>query len=77
MCCDRTACHLSRFCAEKYHPFDEAVLDKYVVGDNYLPVWKVPSLSHYHNELKLGHRESLNAFLQSQGESQRLDSVTG
>ncbi|KAF0296186.1 Tubulin polyglutamylase TTLL7 [Amphibalanus amphitrite] len=37
------------------------------VGDEYLPIWKVPSLSRYHNELKLGHRESLNAFLRSQG----------
>ncbi|XP_037071965.1 probable tubulin polyglutamylase ttll-15 [Pollicipes pollicipes] len=58
---------LLRFCAEKYHPFDSAVLDKYVVGDNYLPVWKVPSLGRYHSQLQLGHRESLNAFLRSQG----------
>jgi len=58
---------LLRFCAEKYHPFDSAVLDKYVVGDDYLPVWKVPSLTRYHDTLKLGHRESLNAFLRSQG----------
>ncbi|KAF0296188.1 Tubulin polyglutamylase TTLL7 [Amphibalanus amphitrite] len=58
---------LLRFCAEEYHPFDASVINKYVVGDDYLPIWKVPSLSRYHNELKLGHRESLNAFLRSQG----------
>ena len=58
-----------RFCPEKYHPFDPSVLDKYVVGDNYLPVWKVPSLGRYHNELRLGHRESLNAHLRAQGET--------
>ena len=39
-----------------------------MVGDDYLPIWKVPSLGHYHNELKLGHRESLNAYLRSKGE---------
>lgn len=30
-----------RFCPQKYHPFDATILEKYVVNDNYLPVWKV------------------------------------
>ena len=34
---------LLRFCPTKYHPFDAADKDKYVVGDDYLPSWQVPS----------------------------------
>ena len=32
---------LLRFCPEKYHPFDAANRDKYVVHDDYRPTWKV------------------------------------
>lgn len=35
---------LFRFCPVKYYPFDPKNLDKYVVGDDYLPIWNVPSL---------------------------------
>ncbi|KAL3278856.1 hypothetical protein HHI36_016376 [Cryptolaemus montrouzieri] len=54
-----------RFCPVKYYPFDASNLDKYVVGDDYLPVWKVPSLEYYYNELGFGMKESLNAYLRS------------
>ncbi|XP_044761535.1 probable tubulin polyglutamylase ttll-15 [Coccinella septempunctata] len=56
-----------RFCPVKYYPFDAKNLDKYVVGDDYLPVWKVPSLEYYYNELGFGMKESLNSYLQSIG----------
>lgn len=58
---------LFRFCPLKYHPFDAKNLDKYVVGDDYLPVWKVPSLEYYYNELGFGMKGSLNAYLKSKG----------
>lgn len=32
---------LLRFCPVPYEPFDPQNLDKYVVGDDYLPIWKV------------------------------------
>ena len=58
-------CH--RFCPEKYHPFDENKVDKYVVGDDYLPLWKVPSLKHYYTDLGFGMKDSFNAYIVSQG----------
>ncbi|KAK6028557.1 Tubulin-tyrosine ligase family protein [Ostertagia ostertagi] len=36
---------LLRFCAEDYLPFDSSRLDKYVVGDDYTPIWEV-----FHNQ---------------------------
>ena len=35
---------LLRFCPEKYHPFDAANRDKYVVHDDYRPTWKVTKI---------------------------------
>ncbi|KAF7283992.1 hypothetical protein GWI33_022809 [Rhynchophorus ferrugineus] len=58
---------LLRFCPIKYYPFDPNNLDKYVVGDDYLPTWEVPALNYYYNALGHNMKESLNAFLQSQG----------
>lgn len=58
---------LFRFCPVKYLPFDEAIVDKYIVGDDYLPIWKVPSLSTYYNTMKNGMRDSFNLYMKSQG----------
>ena len=35
-----------RFCPEKYYPFDPFITDKYVVGDNYIPMWEVSAIKH-------------------------------
>jgi len=43
-----------RFCPEKYFPFDVQNVNKYVVGDDYLPLWEVDSLTKYYNDLGLG-----------------------
>lgn len=51
---------LFRFCPEQYHPFDPEVLDKYVVGDDYLPIWKVPSLSKVYNDLGFGMKDTFD-----------------
>lgn len=58
---------LFRFCPVKYLPFDEANVDKYIVGDDYLPIWKVPSLSTSYNTMKHGMRDSFNLYIKSQG----------
>ncbi|KAF2356801.1 Tubulin-tyrosine ligase/Tubulin polyglutamylase [Trinorchestia longiramus] len=57
---------LFRFCPEKYHPFDPAVRDKYVVGDDYLPMWKVSSLIPYHTLQGFGMKQSFDAWLRDQ-----------
>ena len=36
-----------RFCAENYYPFDAARLSKYVVKDDYTPLWKVASWQRF------------------------------
>ncbi|XP_056636211.1 probable tubulin polyglutamylase ttll-15 isoform X2 [Diorhabda sublineata] len=58
---------LLRFCPDKYYPFDSELVDKYVVGDDYLPVWEVPDLDYYYNQLGFGMKDSLNAYLKAQG----------
>lgn len=60
---------LFRFCPEQYHPFDPDVVDKYVVGDDYLPLWKVPDLEKYYNDLGFGMRDSFDAWYASTGKS--------
>lgn len=56
-----------RFCSKKYYPFDPTDLDKYVVGDDYLPIWEVPALDPYYNQLGFGMKESLNAHIRDVG----------
>jgi len=56
---------LFRFCPEKYHPFDPKMVDKYVVGENYLPTWEVPSLKRYYKDMGFGMKQSFNAYLKS------------
>ena len=55
---------LLRFCPTKYHPFDPEDRDKYVVGDDYLPSWEVPSFTKYMDD-KAGFsfRDTLNAYI--------------
>ncbi|KAI5707244.1 hypothetical protein M8J75_015973 [Diaphorina citri] len=60
---------LFRFCPVKYHPFDPKVVDKYVVGDDYLPTWEVPSLKPYYNKLGFSMKESFDAYMRSKGKN--------
>jgi hypothetical protein len=39
--------------------------DKYVVGDDYLPSWKVPSFSKYMNTLGFSFTDTLNTYIRS------------
>lgn len=58
---------LFRYCPQKYFPFNPAIVDKYVVGDDYIPTWEMPSLSHYYNVLNFGMKSSFDALLRSKG----------
>ncbi|KAA0184449.1 tubulin-tyrosine ligase-like [Hyalella azteca] len=63
---------LFRFCPEKYHPFDPAVKDKYVVGDDYMPTWKVSSLIPYYTLQGFGMKQSFDAWLRDQDKDPEL-----
>nr|AGH30335.1 Eri-1-2 [Nilaparvata lugens] len=58
---------LFRYCPEKYYPFDPAKVDKYVVGDDYLPTWEVPSLKKFYNEHEFSMKDSFDAYLKQSG----------
>ena len=53
-----------RFCPVEYHPFNASVVDKYVIRDDYLPIWEVKSLKRYF-DAGFGMRESFNAYFRS------------
>lgn len=56
---------LFRYCPQKYHPFDPKNVDKYIVGDDYLPVWDVPSLAPFYNGFGFGMKDSFDAYIRS------------
>ncbi|XP_023319534.1 tubulin polyglutamylase TTLL6 isoform X2 [Eurytemora carolleeae] len=58
---------LLRFCPEKYHPFDARNKNKYVVQDDYLPSWKIPSFSKYMKELGFSFTDTLNTYIRGLG----------
>lgn len=60
---------LLRFCPEKYHPFDAANRDKYVVHDDYRPTWKVPTMAKIYSDLGYSFRETLNTHIRSLGKN--------
>lgn len=59
--------YLLRFCPVDYYPFDRTNLDKYVVGDDYTPIWEMESLKEFHSTLGFSMRDSLDAHLRSVG----------
>lgn len=59
---------LFRYCPLPYHPFDARQLDKYVVGDDYMPTWEVPSLAHAYTRLGYGMRGAFDAYVRSKGQ---------
>ncbi|CAN7986366.1 unnamed protein product, partial [Ixodes hexagonus] len=59
---------LLRFCAHPYaEPLDASDVDSYVVGDDYTPIWEMPSLSGYYVGSRLSMKESLNLHLTRAG----------
>lgn len=62
--------YTSRFCPEKYHPFDHNNINKYVIGDDYLPTWKVPSLKKYYIDQGASMKMSVESHLKTLGNYQ-------
>jgi len=59
---------LLRFCPTKYHPFNSSDTNKYVVQDDYLPAWEVPSFTKYMGEAtRFSSKDTLNAYVESLG----------
>ncbi|XP_053608803.1 probable tubulin polyglutamylase ttll-15 [Plodia interpunctella] len=58
---------LFRYCPSKYHPFDPNNLDKYVIGDDYLPTWEVPSLAQPYTALGFGMKDVFDLYAKSKG----------
>ncbi|XP_070576680.1 probable tubulin polyglutamylase ttll-15 [Ptychodera flava] len=58
---------LIRYCSKDYYPVDFDDVDKYVVGDDYTPTWKMPSLQSIYEDMSYSHKETLNIFIRQQG----------
>lgn len=59
---------LLRFCAHTYidrntNKFNDTDLDSYVVGDDYTPIWLMPSLIRYYIGTNLSMKQTLNTYL--------------
>ncbi|KAL4238359.1 ligase [Mactra antiquata] len=61
--------HSIRFCLNTYHPFDPLDVDKYVIKENYIPIWKNPPFHDYYNNRKFSIKESFSRYMTSQGEN--------
>jgi len=58
---------LLRFCAHPYldanNKFNASDMDSYVVGDDYTPIWLMPSLLRYYIGTNLSMKQTLNTYL--------------
>ncbi|KAJ8308800.1 hypothetical protein KUTeg_013674 [Tegillarca granosa] len=58
---------LFRFCEVDYYPFDPKNVRKYVVEDNYTPVWEMPSLKKIYLETSYTMKGAFDTYLQLKG----------
>ena len=58
---------LFRFCPTEYYPFDSANLDKYVVGDDYRPMWQQASFEDLYVDHEFSFKNSFNEYLAQNG----------
>ncbi|KAK3093406.1 hypothetical protein FSP39_015196 [Pinctada imbricata] len=58
---------LFRFCSHDYHPFNPKDVKKYVVGDDYTPVWHMPSLKVLYNHVESNFKVTFDTYLKSVG----------
>lgn len=63
---------LLRFCADPYvdkatGEFNSSNLDSFVVGDDYTPIWLMPSLLRYYIGANLSMKQTLNSYLRRFG----------
>ncbi|KAL4238357.1 Tubulin-tyrosine ligase [Mactra antiquata] len=60
---------LIRFCAKNYYPFDQTDVDKYVVHDDYTPMWQMPSFKDLYVNKKFSFKESFNRHMINEGKN--------
>lgn len=58
---------LIRFCSMDYYPFDPSAVEKYVVSDDYTPLWEITSLAKFYTELGSSRKSALFSYLRSIG----------
>ena len=58
---------LLRFCPKKYYPFDPNITDKYVINDNYRPIWNIPLMKEIFNNEGFNFKASLSNYMHSNG----------
>jgi tubulin monoglycylase TTLL15 len=56
-----------RFCAEKYHPFDAKNTNKYVVNDNSVPSYLMPTFKMAHEKFKFSTKIIFENEIQRRG----------
>ena len=56
-----------RFCSEQYHPFAQENVKKYVVGDDYRPIWEVPSLNGLYNDMMYSMKDTILGHVNKEG----------
>ncbi|ESP02910.1 hypothetical protein LOTGIDRAFT_110692, partial [Lottia gigantea] len=66
---------LVRFCAKKYHPFDPKTKEQYVVGDNYTPMWQVPSLKEIFTEMEFSFKNTLHYQISNKTSENRANQM--
>ncbi|XP_044584926.1 probable tubulin polyglutamylase ttll-15 [Cotesia glomerata] len=59
---------LFRFCSHQYYPFNPDDLDKYIVGDDYLPIWNISSLKQYYVSMGFSMKDTFDAYVRSRNE---------
>lgn len=57
---------MSRFCGKDYHPFDASDINKYVVTDDYTPIWDIPSMNKYFSK-GFTAKQTLQQYLLDEG----------
>lgn len=57
---------LFRYCPNKYYPLDYANVNQYVIGNDYLPTWEIPSLIKYFERFGGSMRSSFDAYVRDQ-----------
>jgi len=58
---------LIRFCMEDYYPLDVKNVNKYVVGDKYIPVPDMASLKNNYNQGKMTFKDALFTYMKDIG----------
>ncbi|KAI1302332.1 Tubulin polyglutamylase TTLL6 [Halotydeus destructor] len=56
-----------RFCAYDYYPFNATNVESYVVGDDYTPMWEIPSIRKYFVDSNMNMKRAFDAYMRSVG----------